>query len=195
MFVKTGMISLFTCKKGHMMQKGFLWVLLIPSFLLCGNNRDLFEESKPTIEVNTCLERIEIQNSQTPVDLFKSSAMCIEEKKYSQAADLYLVATAYGYFDSARVIDKSTNQVLDALKAEHFGPIDANKRNQFAEVLRARLDDMKSSCAFLEKLGQPTYYPKYMVEDSVVTRGDGLILNYDAKALWEETRKEYLRCP
>jgi len=43
-------------------------------------------------------------------------------------------------------------------------------------------------------LGKPTYYPKYMVQNGV-TRGDGLILNYDAKALWEETRTEYLRCP
>jgi len=177
------------------MQRSFLWALLVPSLLLCASNRSLFEESQPTVEINTCMERTEIQNSQTPVDLFKSSAICIEEKKYAQAADLYLVATAYGYFDTARVIDKSMNQVLDALKTEHFGPIDASKRNKFAEVLRARLDNMKSSCAFLTKLGKPTYYPKYMVEESVVTRGDGLILNYDAKAFWDDTLSNYLRCP
>jgi hypothetical protein len=140
------------------------------------------------------MERIEIKNSYTPIDLFKSSAVCIEEQKYPQAVELYLVATAYGYFDTERVVDKSTRNVLDTLKTEIFGPINANKRNQFAEALRARLDDMKSSCSFLAKLGSPTYYPEYMVQTGV-TRGDGLILNYNAKALWEDTRLNYLRCP
>jgi len=174
------------------MQKGFLTALLLPSLLVCASN--LFDETPPPMAIHTCMERIEINNSQTPADLFKSSAICVGEKKYAEAVDLYLVATAYGYFDSARVVDKSTRQALDALKTENFGPIEAAKRNQFAEALRARLDDMKSSCAFLEQLGKPTYYPKYMVQNGV-TRGDGLILNYDAKALWEETRTEYLRCP
>jgi hypothetical protein len=174
------------------MQKGFLAIFLIPSLLVCASN--LFDENQPLVAVGTCMERIEIQNSHTPVDLFKSSAKCIEEEKYPQAVDLYLVATAYGYFDSGRVVDKSTRQALDTLKTEIFGPLDATKRNQFAEALRARLDDMKSSCNFLEKLGKPTYYPKYLVQNGV-TRGDGLILNYDAKALWDDTRFEYLKCP
>ena len=174
------------------MQKGFLMALLLPSLLVCASN--LFDENQPLVAVSSCMQRIEIKNSHTPVDLFKSSAKCMEEEKYPQAVELYLVATAYGYFDSARVVDKSTRQALDTLKTEIFGPVAANKRNQFAEALRARLDDMKSSCHFLDKLGKPTYYPKYMVENGF-TRGDGLILNYDAKALWEETRFEYLRCP
>lgn len=176
------------------MRKGFLGALLVPSLLLCATSRDLFEESKPVEKVSTCLERAEITHQQTPEDLFRSSAICVSEEKYTQAVDLYLVATAFGYFDSARVIDKSTRQTLEAIKTENFGPIESSKRNHFAEALRARLDDMKSSCAFLDKLGSPSYYPKYMVQNGV-TRGEGLILNYDAKALWEETRKEYLRCP
>ena len=174
------------------MQRGFLWALLVPSLLLCASN--LFEENQPQAPINTCMERIEIKNSQTPVDLFHSSAACIEEGKYPQAVELYLIATAYGYFDSARVVDKSTRQTLDGLKTEIFGPLNATKRNQFAEALRASLDDMQSSCRFLDKLGKPTYYPKYMVQNGV-TRGDGLILNYDAKAIWEDTRVNYLRCP
>ena len=174
------------------MRKGFFMALLLPSLLMCASN--LFEESQSVSVPNGCMERIEIKNSYTPSELFKSSAVCIEEQKYSQAVELYLVATAYGYFDSARVVDKSTRNVLDTLKTEIFGPVAANKRNQFAEALRARLDDMKSSCNFLDKLGKPTYYPKYMVQNGV-TRGDGLILNYDAKAIWEDTRVNYLRCP
>lgn len=176
------------------MQRDFLWVLLVPSLLLCASASNLFEENKPQVQINSCMERIEIKNNQTPVDLFKSSAKCIEEEKYPQAVELYLIATAYGYYDGARVVDKSTRQVLDTLKTEIFGPLDATKRNQFAEVLRARLDDMKSSCNFLEKLGKPTYYPKYMVQNGV-TRGDGLILNYDARTIWEDTRFSYLKCP
>lgn len=174
------------------MHKVFLSALLLPSLLLCASN--LFEENPTTVVTNGCMERIEIKNSHTPVDLFKSSAVCIEEQKYPQAVELYLVATAYGYFDSARVIDKSTRQTLESLKTEIFGPLDAIKRNQFAEMLRTRLDDMKSSCSFLAKLGSPTYYPEYMVQNGV-TRGDGLILNYDAKVLWQDTRVNYLRCP
>ena len=174
------------------MQKVLLSLFLLPSLLVCASN--LFEENQPSSTPNACMERIEIKNSYTPADLFRSSALCINEEKYSQAVELYLVATAYGYFDSARVIDKSTRQTLESLKTEIFGPLDAKKRNQFAEALRTRLDDMKSSCSFLAKLGSPTYYPEYMVQTGV-TRGDGLILNYNAKALWEDTRINYLRCP
>jgi len=174
------------------MQKVLLSVLLLPSLLLCASN--LFEENQSSETPNVCMERIEIKNSYTPADLFKSSALCINEEKYPQAVELYLVATAYGYFDSARVVDKSTRRVLENFKTEIFGPLDATKRNQFAEALRARLDDMKSSCTFLTKLGSPTYYPEYMVQTGV-TSGDGLILNYNAKALWEDTRVNYLRCP
>lgn len=174
------------------MHRGFFMALLLPSLLVCASN--LFEESHVAAVPNGCMERIEIKNSYTPIDLFKSSAVCIEEQKYPQAVELYLVATAYGYFDTERVVDKSMRNVLDTLKTEIFGPINANKRNQFAEALRARLDDMKSSCSFLAKLGSPTYYPEYMVQTGV-TRGDGLILNYNAKALWEDTRLNYLRCP
>ncbi|WP_263832568.1 hypothetical protein [Sulfurospirillum oryzae] len=176
------------------MRKGFLLTLLLPPFLMCASSSNLFDENKPLVALSSCMERVEIKNSHTPVDLFKSSAKCIEEEKYPQAVELYLVATAYGYFDGARVVDKSTRQVLDTLKTEIFGPLDANKRNQFAEVLRTKLDDMKSSCNFLEKLGKPTYYPKYMVQNGV-TRGDGLILNYDARVIWEDTRFSYLKCP
>jgi hypothetical protein len=35
------------------------------------------------------MERIEIKNSYTPIDLFKSSAVCIEEQKYPRAVELY----------------------------------------------------------------------------------------------------------
>lgn len=175
-----------------MIHQGFLTAFLVPSMLICASN--LFDENQPIAVTQRCMERLEIKNSYTPVDLFTSSAACIEEQKYTQAVELYLVATAYGYFDSARVIDKSTRQTLETLKTETFGPIDASKRNQFAETLRSRLDDMKSSCVFLVKLGSPSYYPHYMVEKGV-TRGDGLMLNYDAKELWEDTRVNYLRCP
>lgn len=174
------------------MQRCFLAAFLLPSLLVSASN--IFDENQRPIAISTCMESIEITNSHTPIDLFKSSAICIEKEKYPQAVELYLVATAYGYFDSSRVIDKSTRQALDTVKTEIFGPIEAVKRNQFAEVLRSRLDNMKSSCIFLEKLGKPTYYPKYMVQNGV-TRGDGLILNYDAKALWEDTRFNYLKCP
>ncbi len=174
------------------MHRGFFMALVLPSLLVCASN--LFDESQAVVVPNGCMERIEIKNSYTPIDLFKSSAVCIEEQKYPQAVELYLVATAYGYFDTGRVVDKSTRNVLDAFKTEIFGPLDAKKRNQFAEALRTRLDDMKSSCSFLSKLGHPTYYPEYMVQTGV-TRGDGLILNYNAKALWEDTRINYLRCP
>ena len=179
------------------MKRMFLVTLVMPSLLLCGNS-SLFDEEKPTTAVKTCMERNEIKNTHTPADLFKSSAMCIEEEKYTQAVELYLVATAYGYFDSARVLDKTARDVLDVIKTDNFTNLDVSKRDKFAEALRARLDDMRSSCSFLAKLGYPNYHPRYMIqagtEGVIVKSKNGLVPRYDANLLWEETRATYLKC-
>lgn len=178
--------------------RNIYWLaLFIPSFLLSASNP--FEEVKPQNTAPSCMERMEMKSSHTPELLFKSSALCIELEQYPKAVELYLVATAYGYFDGARVMDKSARQVLDLLKRENFSTIDAKKRNLFAEALRTRLDDMKPMCSFLEKLGRPNYHPSYMIQHG--TQGpsqkskNGLIPNYDATTLWHDTRFNYLRCP
>ena len=58
------------------MQRGFLWALLVPSLLLCASN--LFEENQPQAPINTCMERIEIKNSQT-----HGSYLNTENKEYT----------------------------------------------------------------------------------------------------------------
>ena len=180
------------------MLKMSLWVAVFPSLLFCASsNSSLFEETPPT-EINACIERSDIKSSYSPELLFKSSALCINDEKYNQAVDLYLVATAYGYFDTQRVLDKTAWQALDVIKTENFSAIDANKRNKFAEALRTRLDDMKTTCTFLQKLGKPNYHPNYMIQAGVQSFAskskNGLVPNYNPNALWEETRFTFLRC-
>jgi len=179
------------------MHKYYWLILVVPSLLLCAGNPFLEDKAKASAE--QCMERSDISNTNTPEDLFKSSAMCIEEEKYAQAIDLYLVATAYGYYDSERVIEKEARQVLDAIKMDNFGDLDATKRNRFAEGLRNRLNNMHESCTFLMQLGKPNYYPRYMVQSTeqslIVKSSNGLVLNYDEQALWHETLTTYLKCP
>lgn len=183
--------------KGKSLQKYYWLLLVVPSLLVCASNP--FLENKAKASAGQCMERVEISNTHTPEDLLKSSAACIEEEKYTQAIDLYLVATAYGYYDSERVIEKEARDVLDAIKMDNFGALDPIKRNHFAEGLRERLNNMQESCTFLMQLGKPNYYPHYMIQSTVqsliVKSSDGLVLNYDEKVLWHETLFTYLKCP
>lgn len=179
------------------MKKFLCGILMVPVCLWCGSN--VFDE--PNIQEilkDRCLERNEIQNVYTPEILFSSSAKCIQDGKYDQAADLYLVAVAYGYFDGLRVVDKTGQDVLETLKVNHFSDIDAKKRDQFAQVLRSKLEDMSSTCRFLSKLGRPNYTPRYMVDASknpfAQGSNNGLIPHYNGAALWDQTRASYLRC-
>lgn len=165
------------------------------------NPSDLFqkESSNQEITLSSCLERIEIKNTLTPEQLFQSSALCIQEEKYAQAVELYLISTAYGYYDTQRVIDRNARSILETLKTKYFGGLEATKRNAFAEALRTRLDDMRSMCGFLEKLGRPNYHPRYMLDDNIPLKtpqkpNNGLVPNYNEKALWDDTRLVYLRC-
>jgi len=194
MSVKLGKINVV---KKRAPMKGIVLTFLVPLVLWSASNP--FEEehaSEPWS--NRCLERVEIVNKLSADLLFASSAYCIQEEKYDQAADLYLTATAYGYFDSLRVADKSARSVLDTLKVTYFSPLDAKKRDRFASVLRDKLDHLASTCHFLESLGKPNYMPHYMIEAAKNPLSqkspNGLVPNYNAKALWDETRLEYLRC-
>ena len=179
--------------------KGIMLTLLIPLVLWAASNpfEDQTEHASEPWS-NRCLERVEIVNKLSADLLFASSTYCIQEEKYDQAADLYLTATAYGYFDSLRVADKSARSVLDTLKVTYFSPLDAKKRDRFAQVLRDKLDHLASTCRFLESLGKPNYMPRYMIEAAQNPLSqkspNGLVPNYNAKALWDETRLEYLRC-
>ena len=92
----------------------------------------------------------------------------------------------------------SARSVLDTLKVTYFSPLDAKKRDRFAQVLRDKLEHLASTCRFLESLGKPNYMPRYMIEAAQNPLSqkspNGLVPNYNAKALWDETRLEYLRC-
>ena len=171
-------------------------MMSMPMFLFSAGN--LFDEVRTPQKIDKCLERLEIKNSLTPVQLYQSSATCIAEEKYTQAADLYLVAVAYGYFDTARVMDKTARDVLEILKMDNFGSLDVAKRDKFAQVLRNQLDNMRPMCQFLEILGKPGYHPRYMIEAGKEPNAhksvNGLIPSYNASSLWQETRSQYLRC-
>jgi hypothetical protein len=177
------------------MKRVLLWVL--PTLLWCAGN--LFEENPSSPAVVRCMGSVEIKNSHTPVTLFGAAAKCIEEEHYEEAVNLYLVAVAYGYFDSERVVDKGSREILERLKLNDFGKLDATKRNQFAQELRKRLDDIDPTCRFLATLGKPSYFPKYMVEVSKnpfsSKSTNGLLPGYNANALWQQTRFNYFHCP
>lgn len=176
-----------------------VWMLFLPSLLWCASN--LFDENVTSDQetMERCMTSAEIKSSKTPVTFFSSAARCIEEDRYEQAVELYLVAVAYGYFDSMRAADQTSSaDVIEQLKINYFSRIDSNKRNRFAQMLRLRLDNLAPTCQLLKKIGKPNYYPRYMVEalKNPFTKQskDGLMPNYDAENLWTKTRFEYLHC-
>ena len=140
----------------------------------------------------------------TPADLYKAAAICAQESSNKEGAFLFLLAGAYGRFDTLRVTDKSAHNALAILQMTSFRSLDESKKNQFQASIKTILgnpDALAAICNDVIRIGPPDYFPRYMIQHGMgafthdAKAGNGLIEGFDANAAWSKTLGSFLHCP
>ena len=149
-----------------------------------------------------CRPAKELDNRDTPADLFPGIVKCVKADHYQRAVLMLMMATAYANFDMLRVPDTTTHNVdmvlLDRTKKKL-------SKEQIKRLGRGLVSTVKSDnkrgkvCAELERIGPPGYYPRYMVQFGIeaVTgfrTPNGIVASFDATRAWRNTLTKDLHC-
>jgi hypothetical protein len=146
-----------------------------------------------------CVSVEDISSSQNPADIFHGVSKCISKRKYERGSELYLLAMAYGRYDSLRVEDTTSHQAISVLRRIAFSRFDEHKMNAFQEALKSTDQDNMAFCRSIRALGMPEYYPRYMIQHGMGAflgqkSKDGLVGDFDSEKAWEEILSESLHC-
>jgi hypothetical protein len=149
-----------------------------------------------------CIALSEARNIYTPPDLYSSSAKCVLEGRDKDAAQIFVLASAYGIYDGMRVVDPTAAQARQVLIMNNFNPIDTSQKIGFqAEMDKIgawQSPDIDELCDGITGVGKPNYHPQYMILHGMAAfngiKGDGLKPGYDAQANWN-TVMTSLKCP
>lgn len=150
-----------------------------------------------------CVPLAQVKNVDTPADIFKGVRQCVEQGKYDDAVDLFAIAGAYSKFDAERVTDKTAGQAKSALITETFANVPEDNTSQFSEVQQFRMtnpETLKTICSSVKQIGQPNYYPEYMILHGMKAftgnpYENALEKDFDAQKAWGKVLSEYLSCP
>jgi len=143
-----------------------------------------------------CVTIEKLGNQKTPADIFVGIRKCVLHEKYDTGAKLFLLALAYGKFDSLRVIDKTAHQAIGVLRVEFFSQLEADQIKTIRQRFKTIMDD-PSSCKSIISLGVPNYQPDYMLQHGMSAftgKGKGLHANFNAANAWTTVIKDYLKC-
>ena len=143
-----------------------------------------------------------LKDSDTPPDLYTGMVDCAKHQRYEDAVYFFALAGVYSYFDARRVIDETAHDAHSVLTRNAMTQLDDATKNAVFAQLKATLGDpakLPAACAAIERIGPPNYFPEYMVQhgmDAVngKVQGNGLVLDFDAKATWQKSLDGYLHC-
>lgn len=149
-----------------------------------------------------CVPISEINQQHNPADIYVGMRKCIEQKDYAKAARLFAIAGVFGRFDTFRVQDKTAHQALVVLQQNTISTISEEDRKIMVEQLKKVLEKNSSAldavCQEIQKVGTPTYHPKYMIQQGMQAflnpEGDGLVPNFNPKESWKLALNSYLNC-
>lgn len=113
-----------------------------------------------------CIRATEVTNTSSAADVVSGAKACVDEGRYTQAAELMMVANAYAFYDTERVADKSAHAALSALFAVHFGSLSTKVREELLAAvfeLDENSENKQRLCTFLTESQPPTYMPDYMI--------------------------------
>lgn len=151
-----------------------------------------------------CLNVRALNNKYTPVDLYPSAVICIQESNYSSAFGLFSMAGAYGSFDSLRVTDVSAHQAYKVAMINSMSVLSAEKRDDWKYYIKEQAPKSGSEksnqiCNAIKEIGYPKYDPDYMIQHgmNVLTGKNTNPLNpeFNPDEAWGKILKEYLDCP
>ncbi len=182
-------------------------VLILVCFTLlvgCANNTQVTNyESKGNLAANNpivCVSYTSVGSESTPADIVTGAKDCAKAYKYNEAAELLMVASAYAYFDTQRVTDKTAHDALNALFSKEFGFLTEVERIELLSSIDA-LDNKQPRkseiCAYLISAPLPSYFPDYMIAQGMGTFTDSsnepLIKDFNAIEAWSNSMA-FIKC-
>lgn len=179
-----------------------IWAVLASEPSQQGENNVINLESERNLESTkplSCVSLAEVTADHNPVDLIAGVAKCIEEKSYSQAADLYTTAMTYGYYDTLRVSDQTAHQALMVTRMNAFAQAKQADLVALQDAIAARLE-VPELCQQLTALGAPQYHPDYMIQhgmeafSAMPEEKGGLVADFDAAAAWRHALQTVPKC-
>ncbi len=70
-----------------------------------------------------CLSTESVKNTLSAAEITLAAKQCADDRHYRQAAELLVIANAYGFYDRQRIIDKSNDDTLDTLFSTELGSL------------------------------------------------------------------------
>ena len=145
-------------------------------------------ESKNPLD---CVPLSQVTNMHTPADMHKGLAACLAESEYEKAANLLLMISVYGDFDTKRVADRSAHQGLTVLSMRSMSSMNKEQSTALKKALTQVLarEGREELCAALKEAGPPKYHPSYLIQhglEAFFAEGDGLVEDFDSDKTYEE---------
>lgn len=141
----------------------------------------------------SCLNADAISNEMTPVILYHSLKSCVDKQLYDLAIYNYFSASAYAYFDTLRVSDKTAHEIVNIVMKDSIWTLSALEQQNFEQHLAQFIDseDKSKACSYLINKGMPNYQPDYMTKHG--EHKQKLNTEHNEK-LWKSTLTDYLKC-
>ncbi len=174
-----------------------LMLVLFSSWTIAGITNFESEGNLKSSHPANCVAISQLNNRQNPADLFIGLEKCLMNKKYNMAAKLYVLAIAYGRFDTFRVKDKSAHQAIAVLRMNAFRKFNETEIKEFSKSLK-KIVNSKITCSSIQKLGKPSYSPEYMLQHGMSAftgEGGGIVEKFDALKAWQKVLKDVIKCP
>src|SRR5690606_5766422 len=108
----------------------------------------------------------EVTTNSTAADVAAGAKACASSREYDAAAELFMVASAFAYFDTQRVVDETAHEAVGVLPIKAFGELAEERLERVIEaieVLDQNLVRKETICAHLRNSKPPTYIPTYMI--------------------------------
>jgi len=153
---------------------------------------------KPTHQVS-CVSIGNASDTWTPADIFPAMRACINRGSYTDAVELFTLASIYGRFDMARVPDQSAWNALQVLQMQYMQDVTPAQKAGFNKAAEAMLQHRSDICMKLEKLGPPDYVPTYMIQHGMAAftkslKNGGLVQDFNGQSAWAEVLRDYAHC-
>lgn len=182
-------------------------ILVLACFALlfgCANTSQVSNyESKGNLAATNplaCVSATSVGPESTAADIAVGAKDCADLSKYKEAAELIMVASAYAFFDTRRVTDKTAHSALNALFAKELGSLpEANRNELFAHIDALDNNQPRKTeiCSYLAGAPPPSYFPNYMIAHgmSAFTGSvkEPLIKDFNATEAWSKSMA-FVKC-
>lgn len=154
-------------------------------------------ESKGGLEATNplaCVSATSVGPASTAADIIAGAKDCESQAKLNETAELIMVASAYAFYDTQRVADKTAHSALTALIAKAFGSLpETNRAKLFAGVKALGDDKLRKGaiCTYLRSATPPTYFPNYMIAHGMAAFSgavkEPLIKDFNSDQAWSKS--------